>query len=282
MDTYHAITAEEAFNDASGAHVLMHVWRPAQPRAILAICHGFNAHGGQYAPVAEHFAQRGFAVYALDLRGRGRSGGDRFFVERIDDYVADLAALMQFAKGREGALPVFLLGHSAGGVVACSYAVRHQAGLAGLICESFAFRVPAPAAVLGIVKWLSGFLPKLPVLKLKNRDFSRDPAAVAALDRDPLIAGEAQPARTVAAMVRANEALQAAMPSITLPLLILHGTADKVTLPEGSHYFHAHAGSADKTLKLYEGHVHDLLVDVGREEVLDTIERWMEQRMASG
>jgi alpha-beta hydrolase superfamily lysophospholipase len=223
--------------------------------------------------------EKGFAVYALDLRGRGQSSGQRFYVERIDDYVADLAATVNLAKSRERGLPVYLLGHSAGGVVSSVYVLEHQAELAGFICESFAFRVPTLDFVLGFVKGFSRLAPNAPVLRLKNEDFSRDPEAVRKLNEDPLTHKEAQPAITVAALVRANERLEEEFHQIELPLLILHGTADKATLPAGSRFFEEEAGSRDKSLILYAGHFHDLLADIGKEQVIADIQQWIDVRL---
>src|SRR5205809_1462547 len=265
----HVLTStsrEEKVAGVGGLNIFVRSWRPnGAARAIVVICHGFNAHSGQYQSVGEQFAAVGLAVYAVDLRGRGRSDGERFYVEQFDDYVDDVASLVQTVRANEKGLPLFLLGHSAGGVVACLYAVEHQAELAGLICESFAFRVPAPDFALAVLKGLSHLAPHAHVLRLKNEDFSRDPEIVAEMNADPLIADEAQPTRTVAAMVRADERLENEFALITLPLLILHGSADKATKPEGSRVFHDRAGSLDKTLKLYDGHAHDLLRDLGRE-----------------
>jgi alpha-beta hydrolase superfamily lysophospholipase len=221
----------------------------------------------------------GFSVYALDLRGRGKSDGPRFYVETVADYVSDLSTVIQLAKSREPGLPVFLLGHSAGGVVSCTYTLDNQAELAGLICESFAFKVPAPDFALGIIKGLSAIAPRLPVLTLKNRDFTRDPKALAALDADELTHKEVQPARTVAALVRADERLKTSFRQITLPVLILHGTADKATVPSGSQFFHETAGSRDKALKFYQGHFHDLLNDFGKDEVMADILAWIDQHL---
>lgn len=271
---------EETFAGAGGLRIFMRSWRPqATPRAIVVINHGVNAHGGQYMWAAERFAAAGFAVYAIDMRGRGRSEGPPFFITHVSEYTGDLALLIKLAKERDPGVPVFLLGHSAGGVVSCTYALDNQAELAGLICESFAFKVPAPDLVLAITKALSYVAPLLPVLKLKNEDFSRDPDAVRALNSDPLTAGEAQPAKTVAALVRANDRLRVEFPKITLPVLIMHGTADRVTLPSGSQFFYDTAGAKDKTLKLYEGHVHDLLNDLGKEKVMADITAWIDVRL---
>jgi alpha-beta hydrolase superfamily lysophospholipase len=136
---------EERFQSDSGLNIFFRSWRPAtQARAVVVIIPGFNSHSGYYQWVAEQLTAGGLAVYAVDLRGRGQSDGERFYVDKFTDYVDDAAHLVALAKMRDRGLPVFLLGHSAGGVVSCLYTLEHQPELAGLICESFAFQVPAP------------------------------------------------------------------------------------------------------------------------------------------
>lgn len=187
MGSDNSMTEEKL--DGAGGQIFVRSWRPSgTPGGIVAICHGFNSHSGQYLCAAGRFAAYGYAVYALDLRGRGRSDGERLQVEAIAQYVGDPASLIDIAKAREPWLPVFLLWHSAGGVISCTYALADQAGLAGLICESFAFKVPAPDFALAIVNGLSRIAPRVPALRLKNRDFSRYLAVVKALDDDPLTA----------------------------------------------------------------------------------------------
>ena len=271
--------SEETFDGIGGIKIFFRCWRPAgKARAVIVICHGVNSHGGQYGWVAEQFAANGYVAYAIDLRGRGRSGGERFYVDDVAEYVSDVSILIRLAKSREPGLSVFLLGHSAGGVVSCTYALDNQQEIAGLICESFAFQVPAPDFALKIVKGLSQIAPRLPALKLRNKDFTRDPKAVQALESDPLIADEVQPAKTVAALVRADERLRREFPFITLPVLIMHGTADKATVPSGSRFFFDTTGSKDKTLKFYEGHFHDLFNDFGKDSVMADTLRWLEKR----
>lgn len=271
---------QASFDGVDGLRIFTRSWRPAAaPRAALVVVHGFNSHSGQYEWAAEQLAARGLAVHAVDLQGRGKSDGERFYVEKFDDYVANVATFVAMVRSRAPALPVFLLGHSAGGVVCCLYALEHQAGLAGLICESFAHELPAPDAALALLKGLSHVAPHAHVLKLKNEDFSRDPAIVAAMNKDPLIAGERQPIQTVAALVRADERLEREFARITLPLLILHGTADRAAKPSGSQHLYERAGSGDKTLKLYQGHFHDLLNDLGREDVIADVHRWIDARL---
>jgi alpha-beta hydrolase superfamily lysophospholipase len=275
-----ATAHEERIDSAKGVKIFVRSWSPeSKPRAVVVVCHGVNSHGGQYTWVGEQFVGSGLATFALDLRGRGKSDGERFYVEDVADYVSDVAATVKLAKSRHPDLPVILLGHSAGGVVSSMYVLENQAQLAGFICESFAFQVPAPGFALAAIKGLSHVAPRLPVLKLKNEDFTRDPAALEALNNDPLTAHEVQPAITVAALVRADERLRQEFPSITLPVLIMHGTSDKATVCHGSEFFFETVGSKDKTLKLYEGHYHDLLNDVGKEAVMADVKAWIDSRL---
>jgi len=272
--------SEERIEGADGLRIFVRSWRPeTSARGVVVIVPGFNAHSGYYAWAARQLTASGLAVYASDLRGRGKSDGERFYVEKFADWVSDVGTAMALARSREPGLPVFLLGHSAGGVVACVYTLEHQAELAGFICESFAFQVPGPDFALAVFKGLSHVAPHATILRLKNECFSRDPKAVQAMNEDPLIADEVQPTQTLAEMVRADERLKDEFPRITLPLLILHGTEDKVTRPSGSQRFYERAGSLDKVIKLYEGHFHDLLADVDKELVIADIKNWIAARL---
>ena len=270
----------ESFKGVGGLNIFASAWRPEgkKARAVVVIVHGVNSHSGQYGWTIQQLVAAGYAVYALDHRGRGKSDGERFYVEKISDYVDDVATFITAAKAKEPGLPVYVLGHSAGGVISCTYALDHQAEIAGLICESFAFQVYAPDFALAVLKGLSHVAPHAHVLKLPFEGFSRDPKVVEAMFADPLIHHEVQPTATVAALVRADERLKKEFSLITLPVLILHGTADKITKPGGSQMFFDNAGSTDKTLKLYEGHVHDLLNDIGKETVMTDILGWLEAR----
>jgi alpha-beta hydrolase superfamily lysophospholipase len=270
----------ERVEGAGGLSIFFRSLRPKQkPRAVVIIVPGFNAHSGYYGWVAEQFVATGLAVYAVDLRGRGNSDGERFYVEDFDDYVSDVASVVAVAKSREPGLPLFLLGHSAGGVVSCLYALAHQPEIAGLICESFAFQLPAPDFVLAVFKGISHLAPHAHILHLKNETFSRDPNVVQALNEDPLVGQETQPSQTMAAMVRADEQVKQGFPLITLPVLILHGTLDKNAKPTGSQLFYDMAGSTDKTLKLYEGSFHDPLNDLDKELVMADIKSWLNARL---
>jgi alpha-beta hydrolase superfamily lysophospholipase len=276
-----SISREETFEGVGGLKIFLRSWRPATgARAVVVLSHGFSSHSGYYLWAAGQFLAAGFAVYALDYRGRGKSDGERYYVERFTEYQSDLDMTVKLAKSREPGLKVFLLGHSAGGVIACNWTLDNQSEIAGLICESFAYRVPAPDFALAVLKGLSHLAPHAHVLNLPKKEFSRDPKVTQALIDDPLLANEVQPTKTVAEMVRADERLKRDFPSFTLPLLIIHGTKDTVTRPEGSKEFYERASSSDKTLKLYEGYFHDPLNDLGKEVVMNDIRVWIEERLA--
>jgi len=274
--------ASEQWLDGGAGKIFVRQWEPdAAPKANLVICHGFNAHSGQYNRVAETFTNHGYAVTAADLRGRGKSDGERFYVESIDDYVADLSLAVELARRTHPDLPTHLLGHSAGGVTAVAFALDHQDRIDGLISEDFAFRVFAPDFALKLLEAASHIVPHAHALKLPMEAFTRDPDWLSLLKADPLTLGESQPVETLAALARAAERFEREFPKITLPLLILHGTGDKATRPDGSQQFFDEAGSTDKTLKLYDGHFHDLLNDLGREEVFGDIVDWIDQRLSA-
>ena len=195
------------FQGVGGLNIFARAWRPeaVRPKGLVVIAHGVLSHSGYYEWVGEQLLADGFAVYAIDHRGRGRSDGERFFVEKIDDYVADLGTLIDLAQRELPGVPTFLLGHSAGGVISSIYTLENQAKLTGFICESFAFQVYAPDFALAVVKGLSHVFPHAHVLKLPIAEFSRDPKVIEFMNDDPLIAGEVQPTTTVAALVRALE-----------------------------------------------------------------------------
>ena len=271
---------ESTFQGVGGLNIFTRSWQPyGKPRGVVVIVHGFNSHSGQYLWAAEQFAANDLAVYALDLRGRGRSEGERFYVEKIEDYTDDVETLVSQAKSDNPGLPIYLLGHSAGGVTACVYTLDHQTEIDGLICESFAYELPVPDIALTFLKGLSYITPHTHVFSLNNKDFSRDAAVVESMNEDILIKGESQPAQTAKVLINAAHRLTEEFPNITLPVLILHGTEDKATKPSGSQHFYEQAGSTDKTLKLYEGHFHDLLNDTDKEIVMADIQSWIDERI---
>lgn len=271
---------ESTFEGVGGVKIFTRSWQPeGKTHGVVVIVPGFNSHSGQYLWVGEQFAAKDLAAYAIDLRGRGRSEGERYYVEKMEDYTDDVATLVRTAKSENPGVPVFVLGHSAGGVVSCIYTLDHQSEIDGLICESFAYDLPVPGFVLSILKGLDHIAPHAHVYTLKNENFSRDPLFVESMNNDPLIKGESEPTQTASVMIDAARRLNREFPLIKLPVLILHGTEDKATNPSGSQFFYDTAGSTDKTLKLYDGHYHDLLNDLDKEVVMADITNWIGARV---
>jgi alpha-beta hydrolase superfamily lysophospholipase len=271
---------EGTFNGVGGVKIATRTWLPdGAPRAVMLLIHGFNSHSGYFAWAAERFAADGLAVYALDHRGRGKSEGERFYVDKFSDWLVDVDTLADTARSETPGVPVYILGHSVGGVIASSYAFEHQDEIAGLISESFAFDVGFPELLQLALEGASYLIPHLPVFSLKNEIFSRDPKVIEQINSDPLIKNEKQPAETAAEVLKAAARLKENMPKITVPVLIIHGTDDKATRYQGSQYFYEHIGSKDKTLKLYEGGYHDLLNDIDKETVMADILAWVDERV---
>jgi alpha-beta hydrolase superfamily lysophospholipase len=219
-----------------------------------------------------------YEVYGIDFPGRGNSDGERYYISDYEQFVRELDKLVNIAQSAHPGLPTFLLGHSAGGVLSSIYTLEHQDKLSGFVCESFAYQVPAPDFAVAVLRGISHVFPHAHVLKLKNEDFSRDREVVDFMNRDPLIANEVQPTKTIQQLSLADQRLKSEMSAIKLPLLILHGTADKATKPAGSQEFYDYASSEDKTLKFYEGHYHDLLNDLDKEIVFNDILDWLNKR----
>ena len=271
---------EAIFPGKYGSKLFSRTWEPeGTARAVVVVVHGFKAHSGLYEWPAAQLTQIGICVHAFDLRGHGRSEGERYHVDKFSDYVADLSTFVSIAEAEHPGLPLFVLGHSAGGVVGCLFALDEPRRLAGFICEDFSYALPPPDVALSLLKGISHLAPHAHLLNLKEEDFSRDPAFVEKLKADPLgnqIPGTVQ---LLAELIRADERLKQSFSQITVPLLILHGTGDRVAKSAGSQYFYDHAGSVDKTLKLYEGHYHDMLNDLGREKVMADVIEWLKPRI---
>lgn len=206
---------------------------------------------------------RGFAVYALDHRGHGRSGGERVHVDSFDDYVDDLKTYFDQIRDDEADMPIYLLGHSMGVFIAVSYAARYQHELAGLILSGGGMGRRGPRAA-------SAKPPDLAAT------VSKDPAVVQAYRDDPLVFHGTPPASRRAAMSALNKAMPSRVRDITLPVLIVAGSASPLGDSEGSQQLYAQVSSTDKTLKLYDGLMHEIFNEPEREHVFADLLAWLE------
>jgi acylglycerol lipase len=250
-----------------------------KPKGIILIVHGLKSHSGYYQNFASELNENFYEVYAIDLPGRGLSDGERYYISDYKEILEDIGLLLNIAKSAHPALPIFLLGHCAGGVFASIFAAHHQIKLKGLICESFTFHVPVCEFVLSTIKFLSKIIPHCPLIQLKTEYLTRDKLLVDIINTDPLLASEKLQVKTIQQLSIAVEYLKNEMSDITLPLLLLHGTADKVSKVSGSEYFMEHASSVDRQLKIYEGHYHDLISDKYNGIIIRDIMNWLNERV---
>jgi acylglycerol lipase len=249
-------------------------------RATVALVHGLAEHAGRYAALAGRLNAAGIELLAIDLRGHGSAPGKRVRIERFDDYLLDAEALLSVAAHDNA--PLFLMGHSMGGAIAALYAIERLPGsghkLAGLILSS-----PALAPGRDVPRWMltmsqiiSRVWPGFPAMKIDAALLSRDPAVVEANRNDPLVHHGSIPARTGAEILLAMQRIERGRAGLRVPLLVYHGTADKLTEPEGSRVFGKHAGSPDKTLTLHEASYHETMNDLDRERVIGELIGWIE------
>ena len=266
------VQTEEHFEGRGGVDIFRRAWLPeGEPKATVVISHGAGEHCGRYAGVAEQLVAAGYAVHALDHRGHGRSSGRRAYIDRMHNVVADLHSVVT-SVGRP-----FLLGHSMGGCIAIEYALAHQDSLRALALSSpLAHLAAANPAQRAAGKVLSAFAPWVPVFSVDSSKVSRDPEVVRDYDTDPLVHHDGLPARTVAELADTVGSFPERVPSLTLPLLVMLGTADEIVPPKGGRMVHDNAGSPDKSLEVYEGLFHEILFEPEGREVAADLITWLD------
>ncbi|OQY19260.1 MAG: alpha/beta hydrolase [Chloroflexi bacterium] len=271
---------EGTFDGYGGLELYYQRWRPeGEPKAILAIVHGLGEHSGRYGNVVDWFAPQGYAVYACDLRGFGRSPGPRGYINEWAEFREDVKAFLAFVREQEPGRPLFLLGHSMGGLIVLEYALHHPEGLAAVIASGPALAVDIPPILMLLSKVLSGILPRFTLdTGLDAKAISRDPAVVEAYLNDPLVHSKATP-RFGVEFPQAIEWTQAHAAEMRIPCLIVHGGDDQLVPPEGSRIFYENMTFDDKERQVYEGYYHEVFNDVGKERVLADVEHWVKRHL---
>jgi alpha-beta hydrolase superfamily lysophospholipase len=270
-----------SFQAHDGLALFEQSWHPdGAARAVLVVHHGLKDHSDRYAPFAERMAKDGIAVYAYDMRGHGRSAGPRATFDHIDDLTADLAIFLERTRAREPRRPVFLLGHSVGGLVVTLFTLERKPPMAGLVVLAPALRVDAPLIQAAATPIAATLTPNAPVVDVPDSAFVRMPAEQAAMGADPFVYHPSGPARSGASVLDGIERVWARADSLDVPLLGLHGTVDQATDPRGTAELVSRARSRDKKLVLYRGVRHDLLHEPERDEIEGDIEQWLLAHLA--
>jgi len=273
---------EGRFNGEHGTEIYYQSWTPTgKPKAILVLAHGIGEHSGRYAHVADYFARMGYAFWACDHRGHGKSGGQRGHVNSFDEYLADLNRLIRIARESTPAPKTFLIGHSLGGLIAPLYAQEYPSELAGLILSAPAFRDKVKASPLTILlaKAVSPILPTFTAKTgLDANHLSRDREVVTKYVEDPMVHGVVT-ARWFTEYRRAQDEAMKATSKLVLPTLVLQGGADGIVDASMTSEFFKKLVSPDKTLRVYDGFYHEVLNEPGKESVLRDIDAWLSARI---
>jgi len=266
-----------------GFPLFLHTWQPDSSEiGGIVIAHGFGDHGGRYQHVAEYLTGQGYAIYAPDHRGHGRTarnpGQTIGYFDDFEVLVEDLKAVLDFARREADKKPLFLLGHSVGGLMSLYTVIKYQPSLNGLILSaSYVLnRADFPAVQLAIGRVLSSIAPRAPIVdKVSSAVLSHDPAIVSGYDADPDVFHGKVSARVGTELLDAADFVRANLSKITLPALVMHGGADPLANPAFSEAIYAGLGSKDKTIKRYDGFLHEILNETQKDRVLDDIGAWL-------
>lgn len=273
---------EGSFIGPRDLNIYYQYWLPeGEPRAVLLIVHGAAEHCGRYGNVVDYLVPRGYAVYSFDNVGHGQTDGTRCHMERIDDFVDPIRIYHEMVRDWQPAAPIFIYGHSMGGLLVATYLLDHQAGLSGAVFTAPAVEIPPDISSLTVAMSgaLSTVAPSFRVVGIEAESVSRDPEVVQAYVNDPLVYTGKYTARMGAELLGAMKRVTAEAGEITLPVLIVHGSEDYLIAPSASQMLYDNAGSEDKTLKLWDGLYHEVHNEPERKEVLAGIEAWLEAHL---
>jgi alpha-beta hydrolase superfamily lysophospholipase len=273
---------EGFFKGVRGANIYYQNWfTENDPKAVLLIVHGLAEHSGRYENVLNHFVPLGYAVYGIDHLGHGKSDGTRVYVKRFDDYTNTLKVYFDKIRGSQPGKPIFLLGHSMGGLIGAMYLLDHQAELAGAVLSGPAVKIPnhVTPTMRFVGKILSALIPRFGLLALSAEGVSRDPAVVQAYINDPLVHRGKMTARLAAEMLKAMQTISGQAARITLPIMIVQGSADKLVNPAGAWMLYDAVSSADKEIKIYDGLYHEVFAEPEHDKVLRDVEVWLEAHL---
>jgi len=255
-------------------------WLPEKdPKAVLFIVHGLAEHSGRYMNLVNHFVPLGYAIYGVDHIGHGKSDGLRVYVEQFEDFTDTLKDFSHMIRDWQPKKPLFLIGHSMGGLISSIFLLDHQDELSGAVLSGPSVKVPDMSSVTILAgKLFSTLMPKLGLLALEADGVSRDPAVVQAYLNDPLVYTGKITARLAAELLKAMKRAEVDASKITLPILIAQGSEDRLVDPDGAQMLHDTVGSVDKTLKIYDGLYHEIFNEPEHHKVLGDIETWLESR----
>jgi alpha-beta hydrolase superfamily lysophospholipase len=273
---------EQTFDGVGGVRIVYDVWSPdTDPRGVVVLSHGLGEHARRYDHVATRFGQDGLVTYALDHRGHGRSGGKRVLVKDISEYTGDFDTMVGIATKEHPGAKRIVLGHSMGGGIVFAYGVERPDAYDLMVLSGPA--VAAQAAVSPLLallaKTVGAIAPGLPLQALDASAVSRDPAVVNAYNTDPLVHHGKVPAGIARELLLVGDTMRQRAAALTAPLLVVHGSEDRLIPVDGSRQLVEAVGSSDVELKIYPGLYHEVFNEPERYQVLDDVVSWINARL---
>jgi acylglycerol lipase len=275
---------EGMFKGVRDASIYYQCWLPeGQPKAVLLIVHGLAEHSGRYMNVVNHFVPLGYGVYGLDHLGHGKSEGARVYVKQFEDYTDTLKIYFDMVCQWQPDLPIFLVGHSMGGLIGALYLLDHQAELAGAVLSGPCIKTTGDVSPVTVTigRLLSVLMPQAGLIGLEAEGVCRDPAVVEAYVGDPLVHTGKTTARLAAELLKAMDRVTAEATRITLPVLLVQGSADRLVDPDGTRMLYDTVSSADKEIEVYDGFYHEVFNEPEKDQVLGDVETWLEAHLRS-
>jgi len=259
-------------------------WFPEDDiKAVVLLVHGLGEHSSRYEHVAEFLTSKNIGIETFDLRGHGKSDGAKAFVRSFDEYLQDVEIFYSRVLGRHPDLPLFIYGHSMGATIGALYIITRNPDINGVLLSGILLKMgdDIPLILIKMSSIIGKYAPKMKTTKLDSNSMSRDPKVVANYNDDPLNYRAGIPARTGLELITAMQRIQVQMEKITLPIMVMHGSSDKVTNPDGSIDLYEAVASNDKTLKMYQGFYHEIHNEPDKQKVFDDIINWINDHLGN-
>jgi acylglycerol lipase len=253
----------------------------AEPKAVILIVHGIGEHSRRYDHVTAAFTRHGYAVYAYDHRGHGKSGGERAHFTSFDLPVEDMRQVFQLVRQRHPNKKLFIYGHSMGSLISTLYVLRYPDDVAGFVSSGspLGLEQSQPALLVRVGGWLSRIVPRARILPMDLSTLSRDPKVVEAYANDPLNDNRPVSLGMAREIIASSAQAYEKLPTLRMPILLVHGDADQLSPPEGSQMIYDRVGSVDKQLKWYPGLRHEIHNEPEQAEVIADILAWIDARL---
>lgn len=255
-------------------------WPATDCRGVVVLVHGLGEHCERYGAIAAALNGAGYALCSMDLPGHGRSEGRRGHIDKFSDYRDTALTLHEKAGAWYPGVPVFLLGHSMGGLIATHILLDHQSLFRGALLSGAAIQSPQepPGWQVAIIKGVAAIAPKAGMLVLDASGISRDQSVVETYMNDPLVNKGKLSARFLVEMFNTMDECRTRASEITLPIRIMHGSEDVMTAPEGSQLLFDSIASSDKEIKIYQGLYHEIFNEPEAADIYAEVIAWLDQR----